>query len=200
MSKAARKAAGRGLQIVRDPEPFEIHVGALAAHHVGLTIALRYGRNVLTGPLNHVPAASTTKPLLVLDVGKFSVALHPTVPVTVIPDGCQLTITLKPKCEPSEELPQRTSTRVDSSPRSAAAVGDAVNGNRSMKLLPGRWRNRRKCHCGCGGKQSHGGYADGIAMTGGCEWSMRYWVTHGQLPVHCEQVVHHQADLDPDPT
>lgn len=52
---------------------------------------------------------------------------------------------------------------------------------RYMKLLPGPWRNRRKCYCGCGGKQSHGGYANGLAMTGGCEWSMRQWVKHGYL-------------------
>lgn len=58
-------------------------------------------------------------------------------------------------------------------------VADASIHQRSMKLLPGRWRNRRKCHCGCGGKRSHGGYANGVAMTGGCEWSMRRWVKFG---------------------
>lgn len=56
---------------------------------------------------------------------------------------------------------------------------NAETQQRYMKLLPGRWRNRRKCCCGCGGKQSHGGYTNGLAMTGGCEWSMRVWVKHG---------------------
>ena len=60
---------------------------------------------------------------------------------------------------------------------------DASTHQRSMELLPSRRRNRRKCHCGCGGKQSHGGYANGVAMTGGCEWSIRRWVKQG-YPQH----------------
>jgi hypothetical protein len=60
-----------------------------------------------------------------------------------------------------------------------AVIGDATMHQRYMKLQPGRYRNRRKCHCGCGGRQSHGGYANGLVMTGGCEWSMRRWVKHG---------------------
>lgn len=61
-------------------------------------------------------------------------------------------------------------------------VGDATKDQRYMKLLPGRYRNRRKCPCKCGGKISHGGYVNGLAMTGGCEWSMRRWVKHGFQP------------------
>jgi hypothetical protein len=76
----------------------------------------------------------------------------------------------------------RETPSVNRSVADAAAIGDAINGERTMALLPGHWRNRRKCHCGCDGKQSHGGYADGIAMTGGCEWAMRYRVNHGELP------------------
>jgi hypothetical protein len=58
-------------------------------------------------------------------------------------------------------------------------MADASTMGRYMKLYPGRYRNRRRCHCGCGGKQSHGGYVNGLAMTGGCEWSMRIWVRDG---------------------
>lgn len=61
-------------------------------------------------------------------------------------------------------------------------IGDTANHQRYMRLLPGRYRNRRRCFCGCGGKKSHGGYANGLAMTGGCEWSMRVWVKTGELP------------------
>lgn len=182
MSAAKRAARGRGLHALSELQPYEVHVGALADKHVGLTIAIRRGRNVLTGPLDGVPTESMTTPLVVLDVGDFSVALHPTATVTVVPDNARLVITLAPMSKTA--LSHESSSRATApSPRSVAAVGDAVNGYRSMKLLPGRFRNRRKCYCGCGGKQSHGGYADGIAMTGGCEWSMRYWVNHGQLPI-----------------
>lgn len=137
---------------------------------------MRRGRNVLTGPLMWVPSASMTKPLLVLQVGDFPVALHPTAVVLTVPDGCKATITVTPQGVPAPCASGRAS---DSS---GGVVGDAINGERSMKLLPGRWRNRRKCYCGCGGKSSHGGYAGGVAMTSGCEWAMRYWVNHGQLP------------------
>jgi hypothetical protein len=58
-------------------------------------------------------------------------------------------------------------------------IANAATQQRYTKLLPGRYRNRRKCPCGCGGKQSHGGYVNGLAMTGGCEWAMRQWVKHG---------------------
>lgn len=183
MSAAKRAGRGRGLHALSELQPYEVHVGALADKHVGLTVAVRRGRNVLTGPLDGVPTESMTTPLLVLDVGEFSVALHPTETVTVVPDNAQLIITLTPKSKTAAASHESSSLATAPRSRSVAAVGDAVNGHRSMKLLPGRFRNRRKCYCGCGGKRSHGGYADGIAMTGGCEWSMRYWVNHGQLPI-----------------
>lgn len=47
---------------------------------------------------------------------------------------------------------------------------------RYIQLMPGQYRNRRRCDCGCGGKCSHAGMANGLAMTRGCEWSMRRWV------------------------
>ena len=85
------------LQAVADLGPYEINVGALSAHHVGLIVAVRRGRNILTGPLLYPPAASTTKPLLVLQVGDFRVALHPSAAVMVIPDGYRATITVAPR-------------------------------------------------------------------------------------------------------
>jgi hypothetical protein len=166
----------RHLRSVDELGPSEVHVGALASRHVGLMVVVRRGRNVLAGRLMGVPSASMTKPLLVLQVGDFPVALDPTAVVLTVPDGCKATVTV---------TPQRTPARSESGGEAATSawvVGDAINGERSMELLPGRWRNRRKCYCGCGGKSSHGGYAGGLAMTSGCEWAMRYWVNHGQLP------------------
>lgn len=166
------------LRPVDELGPSEIHAGALAAHHVGLTVIVRRGSTVLAGRLMAVPTASMTKPLLVLRVGDFQVALHPTAVVSTVPDGAKANITVAPRKTPT---PRRRGT-IPAPASSGGVVADATNGERSMKLLPGRWRNRRKCYCGCGGKSSHGGYANGVAMTSGCEWAMRYWVTHGQLP------------------
>lgn len=57
--------------------------------------------------------------------------------------------------------------------------GSATDGPRYAQLLPGRYRNRRRCHCGCGGKASHAGMANGVALTNGCELSMRRWARDG---------------------
>lgn len=39
--------------------------------------------------------------------------------------------------------------------------------------------SRRKCKCGCGGRSTHVGLANGIGMTTGCEWAVRVWVRDG---------------------
>jgi hypothetical protein len=85
------------LRAVPDLGPYEINVGALSSHHVGLIVAVRRGRNILTGPLSYPPSESQTKPFLVLHLGDFSTALHPAQVVMVIPDGYKATITVAPK-------------------------------------------------------------------------------------------------------
>ena len=40
-------------------------------------------------------------------------------------------------------------------------------------------RNRRKCHCGCGGRAMFAGAANGICMMTGCELSVRILVRDG---------------------
>lgn len=65
-------------------------------------------------------------------------------------------------------------------------VGSASGHIRYMFLLPGRWRNRRKCYCGCGGKSSHGGAANGLTLVNGCELSMRRWVKTGEFRSEAE--------------
>lgn len=87
----------RRLQAVPELGPYEIHVGALAKCHVGLTIVVRRGRNLLTGPLLYVPAASQVPPKLVLQVGDFSVALHPANVVMVIPTDYKATVSVSPR-------------------------------------------------------------------------------------------------------
>ena len=93
----------RRLQPVADLGPYEINVGALSARHVGLTIAVRRGRNILTGPLMHTPAESMTKPLR---VGDFDVALHHGAVVMVIPEDYKATITVGPKSESADDSEQ----------------------------------------------------------------------------------------------
>lgn len=36
--------------------------------------------------------------------------------------------------------------------------------------------SRRKCHCGCNGRQTHIGIANGVGLYWGCELSVRRWV------------------------
>ncbi|OKH80150.1 hypothetical protein EB73_33860 [Mycobacterium sp. SWH-M3] len=91
----------RRMQAVPDLGPYEIHVGALAQRHVGLTVVLRKrlsdGRsNLLTGPLRYVPEASQVKPLLVVQIGDYSAGLHPSAKVMVIPEGYKATVTVAP--------------------------------------------------------------------------------------------------------
>lgn len=62
------------------------------------------------------------------------------------------------------------------SPGGWGAVANADEHPRYIQLIDGRERNRRRCDCGCGGKCTHVGCANGLGMTSGCEWSMRQWV------------------------
>jgi len=54
-----------------------------------------------------------------------------------------------------------------------------VSDPRHVEPLPSRLRNRSRCSCGCGGKQTHVGKANGLALTSGCELSIRRWVRDG---------------------
>lgn len=38
---------------------------------------------------------------------------------------------------------------------------------------------RRRCPCGCRGRTTHYGLGDGVALTHGCELSIRRWVRDG---------------------
>lgn len=96
---------------VGDLGPSEVHVGALGSQHQGLTVIVRRVRNVLTGPLMGLPSPSVTRPLLVLQVGDFRVALHPTASVLVVPEGGKAVITLKPQTVPARPGPSPVAQR-----------------------------------------------------------------------------------------
>jgi hypothetical protein len=51
--------------------------------------------------------------------------------------------------------------------------GNAAAGPRHVAEAPDR---RRRCSCGCKGRTTHVGYANGCAMTSGCELYVRRWV------------------------
>lgn len=53
--------------------------------------------------------------------------------------------------------------------------GSANDHMRYAKKIAGRG-GRRKCDCGCGGRATHFGLANGLGLTSGCEWSIRRWV------------------------
>ena len=58
-------------------------------------------------------------------------------------------------------------------------VGSATENVRYKMALP-KIKSRRSCHCGCGGKATHLGMANGVGLTRGCEMSMQRWVKTGQ--------------------
>lgn len=46
-------------------------------------------------------------------------------------------------------------------------------------IEPVRPASRRRCACGCKTRATHLGMCNGVALTGGCELSMRRWVREG---------------------
>lgn len=57
-------------------------------------------------------------------------------------------------------------------------VGSAERHVRYMVALP-KIKARRQCSCGCGGKATHVGAANGLGLLRGCELSMMRWVKTG---------------------
>lgn len=53
--------------------------------------------------------------------------------------------------------------------------GSAREHIRYARPIVGR-RGRRNCGCGCGGRSTHAGCANGLALMSGCELSVRRWV------------------------
>lgn len=39
-------------------------------------------------------------------------------------------------------------------------------------------RRRRKCHCGCGKRETHRGFANGVCLMSGCEMRVARWVAN----------------------
>lgn len=54
--------------------------------HIGRIVSVRRGETIIAGPLRGV-LDSQTEPLLILEIGNFRTAVHPTHPVTVAPPG-----------------------------------------------------------------------------------------------------------------
>ncbi|WP_313031805.1 hypothetical protein [Brucella sp.] len=42
-------------------------------------------------------------------------------------------------------------------------------------------KSRRKCHCGCGKRETHIGMCNGVGLTSGCAWAMNVWVREGTI-------------------
>ncbi|NKS10090.1 hypothetical protein GS580_16585 [Rhodococcus hoagii] len=59
--------------------------------HIGRVVAVRRGTTTIAGPLRGV-VDSIQAPLLILEIGEFKTAVHPTHPVTVAPEGCRLKV------------------------------------------------------------------------------------------------------------
>lgn len=57
--------------------------------------------------------------------------------------------------------------------------GSAADHVRYSEPLPKRPGARKKCHCGCGGRDTHIGMANGVGLAWGCELHIRRWVKDG---------------------
>lgn len=42
--------------------------------------------------------------------------------------------------------------------------------------MPAEPKSRRRCYCGCNGRATHLGMANGVCLRSGCELSIRRWV------------------------
>lgn len=75
---------------------------------------------------------------------------------------------------------------VDLNKLSPAALGAAMRGGTELWGQRGSAthhvcyveaiKSRRKCRCGCAQRKTHAGMANGVALTSGCELSVRRWV------------------------
>lgn len=54
-------------------------------------------------------------------------------------------------------------------------IGSAADHVRYMDAI----KSRRKCPCGCGGRTTHAGMANGLALMSGCDLRVRRWVRDG---------------------
>ncbi|MCZ9635138.1 hypothetical protein [Rhodococcus sp. BH5] len=102
-------AAAPKLQTIPDLGPHEIVASQLATNgmgtdgepnlyqsdRIGRTVAVRHHGAIVAGTLRTV-TDSLTYPLIILEIGYFKVAIHPTHPVTVAPEGYRLAVTAKP--------------------------------------------------------------------------------------------------------
>lgn len=54
--------------------------------------------------------------------------------------------------------------------------GSAFDHHRYAKAAPRKPGGQFKCHCGCEGRATHWGMANGVTLTSGCEMYVRRWV------------------------
>jgi hypothetical protein len=62
-------------------------------------------------------------------------------------------------------------------------IGSATEHLRYIQAI----KSRRKCRCGCGGRTTQAGMANGLALTSGCELYVRRWVRDGIGAVRAQQ-------------
>lgn len=57
-------------------------------------------------------------------------------------------------------------------------MGSSTMNVRYIDLAPAR--ARRRCHCGCGGRATHRGMANGLCLASGCQMAILRWVKTGE--------------------
>lgn len=60
--------------------------------------------------------------------------------------------------------------------RSPGGWGEVASADGDRYMSSVKSGRLRRCHCGCGGKATHTGSSNGLALMSGCEMSVRRWV------------------------
>jgi len=60
-------------------------------------------------------------------------------------------------------------------------MGSSTMNVRYIDLAPPR--SRRRCHCGCEGRATHRGLANGVCLVSGCQMAILRWVKTGSTKV-----------------
>lgn len=76
--------------------------------------------------------------------------------------------------------PQALSAAMRGGTQAWGRIGSSERHVRYAEEKPKKPGGQRKCHCGCGGRATHVGKANGMALASGCELTIKRWVRDGR--------------------
>jgi len=73
-------------------------------------------------------------------------------------------------------------------------MGSSTMNVRYIDLAPSM--ARRRCHCGCDGRATHRGLANGVCLVSGCQMAILRWVKTGSTTVRTVHAPSHDVPTD----